>query len=476
MMFSFKETLMFEYSLPEEKDIVVEVRVDTAARIAASRMNPTCLDVMFTLPNNGAALDFYLDPHPGCDSETTLYWVKLPAGSVPEAGSTQLFEMFYGNPAVGVAPWAPNVHNNASSVFLFYEGFEDLFAPTGSLGAFVPGETMCPKAETDAAEGLMPTYMISESLPFAGRMSLRVNWGLTGMAVWKAPMPVRGFKLRAWLYDSNAADSTHFISPDFLECDVMEGDKHVLPMAHGPLEAVSTAVGTYTLATTDKYCVASPWESATADEAAGTETVFRKAGWHQLEVTSAYGRLVVSVDGKPVKNVSSAEGETTLSHVMLSAGFTPEQVSAAGQNDNHAFWDEISVVLVEDGVGPVTSTNADEPEPVAKLASFGASKREWSKVEATNPPPPRYAHSSVVYNDTMYIFGGERSAYAFNDVWAYSFSEERWSFVTPTAGPAPAPRYDHSVAVTADGHMIVYGGRNGAKAMGDMWALDLATS
>uniref|UniRef100_A0A7S0N023 Attractin/MKLN-like beta-propeller domain-containing protein n=1 Tax=Pyramimonas obovata TaxID=1411642 RepID=A0A7S0N023_9CHLO len=462
-MLSFKETLMFEYALAEEKDLTVEVRVDTASRIAASQMNPSCLDVVFTLPNNGALLDFYLDPAPGCNSESTLYWVRLPAGAVKPEGSTQLFEMYYGNAEMGVSE--PNVMNDPHKVFLMYEGFENLAATTG---AFMPGETACRADPEDAAQEAYSTFGISDSLPFAGNQSLRAEWGKTGMLVWKAPMPVHGFKLRAWFYDSAATHSTHFISPDFAECDVKEGDKFVLPMAHGPLEAVSTAVGTYTLAKTDKYCIASPWESATADPAAGTQTVFRTAGWHQFEVTSAYGRLVVAIDGKPVKNVSSAEGETTLEHVMLSAGFTEGQVAAAGQNDNHAFWDEISVVLVEDGVGPVSSTNPEGPEAVAL-----SGERVWSKVEAHNPPPPRYAHSAVVHDATMYVFGGERSAYAFNDVWAYSFAEEKWSFVTPTAGPAPAPRYDHTAAVTADGVMVIYGGRSGAKVMGDMWAFDL---
>jgi len=62
------------------------------------------------------------------------------------------------------------------------------------------------------------------------------------------------------------------------------------------------------------------------------------------------------------------------------------------------------------------------------------------QVNAINPPPPRYAHSSVVFEDHMYIFGGERSAYAFNDVWVFSFATAEWEFVTPVTGPAPEGR------------------------------------
>lgn len=457
-MLAFKETLMFEYTIEAEKDLTVEVRVNTKAFIAAGKMNPSCLDVVFTLPGNSDSLDFYLDPHPGCDSEETLYWVKLPAGSVSPDAHLQLMDMFYGNPFLGVV--TPNEHNNPKSVFFMYEGFDF------DTGIFELGETACnTAAETNAAD----TFVQDSSNVFHGSGSMSVVWGSTGMLVWKSPMPVHGFKLRAWFYDSDATNSTHFISPDFTECDAVEGDKTILPMAHGPLEAVSTAVGTYTLAHTSKYCIASPWESATANAADGTKTAFRSAGWHQFEVLSAYGRLVVSIDGEPVKNVSSAYGETSLEHVMLSAGFTAEQVSQGGQNDNHAFWDEISVVLVEDGVGAVSNAG-EEVQMVDKVE-----ERNWTKVNAINPPPPRYAHSSVVFEDHMYIFGGERSAYAFNDVWVFSFATAEWEFVTPVTGPAPEGRYDHTAAVTASGLMIIYGGRNGGKIMGDMWSFDLHT-
>lgn len=61
-MLAYKKTVTFQYMIPEEREITVEVRVNTEELIAANRMNPTCLDVVFTLPNNGEALDFYLDP------------------------------------------------------------------------------------------------------------------------------------------------------------------------------------------------------------------------------------------------------------------------------------------------------------------------------------------------------------------------------------------------------------------------------
>jgi len=118
----------------------------------------------------------------------------------------------------------------------------------------------------------------------------------------------------------------------------------------------------------------------------------------------------------------------------------------------------------------VTVAPMADDEPVAF-----AETRQWRKVEAANPPPPRYAHSAVVYGGKMVVFGGERSGYAFNDLWSYDFAEGAWSHVTPKSGHIPAPRYDHTAVVTSAGKMVVYGGRNSMRLLADMWALDLST-
>merc|ERR1712070_94512 len=37
----------------------------------------------------------------------------------------------------------------------------------------------------------------------------------------------------------------------------------------------------------------------------------------------------------------------------------------------------------------------------------------------------------------MYMFGGERSSFAFNDIWAFSFEDQQWSFVVPATSEIP---------------------------------------
>lgn len=48
----------------------------------------------------------------------------------------------------------------------------------------------------------------------------------------------------------------------------------------------------------------------------------------------------------------------------------------------------------------------------------------WKEINPSNqPPPPRRAHTSFVYDDKMYIFGGWNGVECFNDMWFYDFGK-----------------------------------------------------
>lgn len=100
---------------------------------------------------------------------------------------------------------------------------------------------------------------------------------------------------------------------------------------------------------------------------------------------------------------------------------------------------------------------------------------KWETENATGvPPSPRYSHTAVAYSGAMYVFGGQRSQYAFNEVHVYDFESRSWSYVTPST-PPPSGRYDHS-AVVIDDVMLVYGGRNATvKFMSDMWVFNFSS-
>merc|ERR1719181_544376 len=91
----------------------------------------------------------------------------------------------------------------------------------------------------------------------------------------------------------------------------------------------------------------------------------------------------------------------------------------------------------------------------------------WSNVGTTNPPPARQAHTAVIYSDAMYVFGGERSAYEYNDLWKYTFATDSWEFQPTANSSAELGRHDHSAVVYEDA-MYVYGGRS-PTPLGDFW-------
>ncbi|KAK3247765.1 hypothetical protein CYMTET_42744 [Cymbomonas tetramitiformis] len=92
-------------------------------------------------------------------------------------------------------------------------------------------------------------------------------------------------------------------------------------------------------------------------------------------------------------------------------------------------------------------------------------------------PTPRYSHTSVLYNNTMYVYGGQRSLYAFDDVYAFDFESSTWTLVSTAEGETPAARFDHAAAVSDKGIMVISGGRTaGSQLLEDMWALNLETN
>ncbi|KAJ1964964.1 hypothetical protein GGI12_001089 [Dipsacomyces acuminosporus] len=82
----------------------------------------------------------------------------------------------------------------------------------------------------------------------------------------------------------------------------------------------------------------------------------------------------------------------------------------------------------------------------------------WSYIDyGTNVPPGRAGHSSSVYLNSIYVFGGMNREECFNDLWAYNLEDQGWTKVTPH-GATPPARYGHASAVVDD-CIFIMGGR-----------------
>ena len=86
-----------------------------------------------------------------------------------------------------------------------------------------------------------------------------------------------------------------------------------------------------------------------------------------------------------------------------------------------------------------------------------SSLKEIKKIEIFGEiPSPRFGHSAVIYKNNMYIFGGENEKGTNNELFEFNFDTKKWTKIE-TKGDIPKIRSDHSCTVYGDS-MIIIGG------------------
>eukprot|EP01103_Thecamoeba_quadrilineata_P003450 TRINITY_DN13223_c0_g1_i1.p1 TRINITY_DN13223_c0_g1~~TRINITY_DN13223_c0_g1_i1.p1 ORF type:complete len:386 (-),score=27.34 TRINITY_DN13223_c0_g1_i1:155-1312(-) len=85
------------------------------------------------------------------------------------------------------------------------------------------------------------------------------------------------------------------------------------------------------------------------------------------------------------------------------------------------------------------------------------SENTFTRIETNQTvPPARSGHSAVVYKDSMYIFGGWNGHTSLGDFYAFDFDTQLWRKLEST-GSVPAQRRMHCTIVYGD-HMYLFGG------------------
>lgn len=85
-------------------------------------------------------------------------------------------------------------------------------------------------------------------------------------------------------------------------------------------------------------------------------------------------------------------------------------------------------------------------------------KYSWKKIEAEGTVPlNRFGHSSVVCRDFMFVIGGWNGHDTMDDVYQYSFLSNLWFEIRRIKGVRPKPRYRHS-AIALKHEIIIFGG------------------
>lgn len=100
--------------------------------------------------------------------------------------------------------------------------------------------------------------------------------------------------------------------------------------------------------------------------------------------------------------------------------------------------------------------------------------REWREIPLGENAPRRTEHTAVVYKDNMIIFGGYSGQGYENSVLKFSTENGQWEAIA-TYGSSPSARSAHTSVVVGDS-MYVFGGWNGVHCMNDLHELDFTTN
>lgn len=116
------------------------------------------------------------------------------------------------------------------------------------------------------------------------------------------------------------------------------------------------------------------------------------------------------------------------------------------------------------------------------LLRFDVKEMSWGRaVVMGNPPAPRYHHSAVVYNTSMFVFGGytgdihsNSNLTNKNDLFEYKFLSGQW-VEWKFAGKTPVARSAHGAAIY-DNKLWIFAGYDGNARLNDMWTIPLTVS
>ncbi|CAF1019741.1 unnamed protein product [Adineta steineri] len=94
---------------------------------------------------------------------------------------------------------------------------------------------------------------------------------------------------------------------------------------------------------------------------------------------------------------------------------------------------------------------------------------QWTRIETNGArPESRSGHSAVIYNNSMYIFGG-LGKHRYNDLFKFDFDTYQWTEIKPKdESTLPTKRLKHSACIY-DNMMYIFGGWDSSGKLNDMY-------
>lgn len=140
--------------------------------------------------------------------------------------------------------------------------------------------------------------------------------------------------------------------------------------------------------------------------------------------------------------------------------------------------DSHSACLYEDGTASwmIVFGGYAQGERTSSLYTLNLSSEKWKQASTSKGPEPRCNHSSTIYQNYMYLFGGiNEETEKLNDFWKLDLRTYYWDKIE-AVGSVPTGRSGHSAVVYND-VMIIFGGmKDITKETNDMYSFNFTTN
>ena len=174
--------------------------------------------------------------------------------------------------------------------------------------------------------------------------------------------------------------------------------------------------------------------------------------------------------------VGQADGERRVRLNIVDAGGGGRSAALKNNNQNNApAWQNLGGHPHEMNRGGRESDGIEEQDFPLRQEEPPQQHQHQQQVggRRSHPPPsPRHSHSAIVYNDSMFVFGGYDGSYR-SDFHEFDFVHCSWRPVLAN-GRTPRARYRATACVHED-MMILFGGHDGTRHLSDVHTFDFLT-
>jgi len=109
---------------------------------------------------------------------------------------------------------------------------------------------------------------------------------------------------------------------------------------------------------------------------------------------------------------------------------------------------------------------------------FEFATNSWKRIDnqGTFHPKERFAHSAVIFQDSIFIFAGKDiKGNVCNDILQFNFANRRWNEIQ-SKGILPSPRYGHTSIVKGNSMFVFGGADNHSETLGDLQRFNFETN